>query len=176
VTDVDAAATRRAESLLVAGDGVTSWWSALLTAVVLVAAFGAAAGPLGAAAGLTTALVWYTLGTPYAIAAGHVLLVALYPGDVDPLAVVVVEAAFVTLLLAPLIRTAQPFRLIALTLSTAGLLGAIAWLTLESQSLWLAAALTVGALALGVYGWYRYGLVALGLVDDDRTHETTDDT
>jgi hypothetical protein len=175
VTDVGAATARRAGSLLVAGDGV-SGRSSLLTAVVLVGAFGVVAGPLGAAAGLTTALVWYALGTPYAIAAGHVLLVALFPGEIDPIAVVVVEAAFVTLLVAPLLRTARPIRLLVLTLSTAGILGAIAWLTLESQSPWLAAVLTVGVLALGAYGWYRYGLVALGLVDDEGAHETTNDS
>lgn len=176
MTDDATTAGGRVESLLVGSERIGSRLGAVATMAVLVAAFGLAAGPLGAAAGVTTALVWFVVGTPYAIAIGHVLIVALDPGGIDPATVAIVEAGFLVLLLAPALRTDAPVRALAGTIGSVAVLGGLAWAAVSSQSLWVAAGLTVGGLALASYGLYRYGLVTLGLVDDaepERPAETT---
>ncbi|MDG5760441.1 hypothetical protein QA600_13955 [Natronococcus sp. A-GB1] len=142
-------------------------WSTALGAVALVATFGAAAGPPGVVAGVATALLWYGFGTPYAVAVGHVLLLALFPDGIDPISFVIVEAGLVTLLVVPVLRSRAPLRTAAGTLLAVAGLGAVSWLAVVSLSLWQAAGVTAGAVALASYGAYRYGLVALGLVDDE---------
>lgn len=155
---------------------VSSRWSTVVVVLALVAAFGLAGGPLGVLAGATTALVWYVVGTPYAIAVGHVLLVAVFPGGIDPTAFAVVEVGFLVTVLEPAIRSEAPGRVGAVTLGAVLALGGLAWLVVRSQSLWLAAAVTSGGLALASYGCYRYGLVTLGLVEDpEAPHKDGDD-
>ncbi|MFU8866704.1 hypothetical protein [Natronococcus sp.] len=149
-------------------------WSAAFGAIALVATFGAAAGPLGVGAGIATILLWYGFGTPYAIAVGHVLLLALFPDGIDPISFAVVEAGLLALLVVPVLRTRAPLRTAAGTLLAVAGLGAVSWLAVVSLSLWQAAGVTAGAVALASYGAYRYGLVALGLVDDEPS-STTDE-
>ncbi len=149
-------------------------WSTALGAVALVATFGAAAGPPGVGAGVATLLLWYGFGTPYAIAVGHVLLLALFPGGIDPIAFALVEIGLLTLLVAPVLGTRSPLRTVAGTLLAVAVLGGVSWLAVVSLSLWQAAGVTIGAVALASYGAYRYGLVALGLVDDEPS-STTDE-
>ena len=175
MTDGESAAGGRVESLLLNRGQTDSRRLTGVAALAFVAMFGLAAGPLGVVAGITTALVWFAVGTPYAIAVGHVLIVALYPGGIDPVSVVIVELGFLILLLTSAVRASAPGRVVVWTLGTAAALGGVAWFAVRSQSLWLAAALTTGGLALASYGVYRYELVTLGLVDEsESTHDTTD--
>ncbi|AGB38641.1 hypothetical protein [Natronococcus occultus] len=148
--------------------------STAVGAVALVGAFGAAAGPPGIGAGIATILLWYGFGTPYAIAVGHVLLLALFPDGIDPIAFVLAEAGLLAVLVLPALQTRAPLRTAAGTLLTVAVLGGVSWLAVVSLSLWQAAAVTAGTIALAGYALYRYGLVALGLVDDDAS-STTDE-
>ncbi|TYL37861.1 hypothetical protein CV102_14105 [Natronococcus pandeyae] len=175
MTDGESATGGRVESLLLNRGQADSRRLTGVAALAFVAMFGLAAGPLGVAAGITTALVWVAVGTPYAIAVGHVLIVVLYPAGIDPVSIVIVELGFLVLLLTAAVRASTPGRVVGWTIGAAAGLGGVAWFGVRSQSLWLAAALTTGGLALASYGVYRYELVTLGLVDDSKsTHDTTE--
>ncbi|WP_306059815.1 hypothetical protein [Natronococcus wangiae] len=166
MTDGTPFADGRVGSRFAARNRTDSRWSAVVVAFVLVTAFGLAGGLLGGLAGATTVLVWYVVGTPYAIAVGHVVLVAVFHGGIDPIAFAVVEAGFLVMMLEPAIRSEAPGRVGAVTLGASVALGGLAWLVVRSQPLWLAAAVTIGGLTLASYGLYRYGLVMFGLVED----------
>ncbi|WP_290819285.1 hypothetical protein [Halovivax sp.] len=146
-----------------------------LAAATLVVAFGLVAGPIGVFAGIATVAIWYAVGVPYALAVGHVALVALVPGGIDPLSFALVEVGFVTILLA---SVADPDRrpIATVAIASAVALGGTAWLVLAFQPLWLAAAAQLGVLATVAYALHRYELVSLGLVTDDRESPGTDDT
>ena len=162
-------------------------WSTHISLAAIVVAFGAVAGPLGALAGIATALVGYLFGTPYALAAGHVALVASFPDGIDPLPFIIVEVTFMAVLLAP-IRWARSPRITLVALTSALTLAGAAWLVVDSQSVNMAAATVIVLLAIASYGLHRLELVRLGLVPDredgkqtrqtdtDRTAEPTTDT
>jgi len=132
----------------------------------LVVAFGLAAGLAGLGVALATIAIWYRAGTPYAIAAGHVLLVALAPEAFDIVSIVLVETAMIGLAIAPATWADWPVRIDLPTVVATLLLATVAILALRYQPLWIAGLLTVGALALASYALYRYSLVALDLIDD----------
>ncbi|SEP93351.1 hypothetical protein [Natrinema salaciae] len=142
-------------------------WPTVVALVAVVVAFGVAAGPLGAFAGLATALVGVLLGAPYALAAGHVALVGVFPGAIGLDSFVVVEVAFATLLVAPLGRTASPVRISLVAIASALALAGTAWLVGGSQSIPVAAAAVLCLLATAAYGLHRLELVRLGLVSTD---------
>lgn len=144
-------------------------WLTIASLAALVAAFGAVAGPPGLLAGIATAAVGYLLGPPYALAFGHVALVAVVPNGIEPLSVVPVEAAFVAVLLAPVRRTASPVRIALVAVASAIALAGTAWFVVDSQSVGLATATVLALVAFIAYGLHRYELVRLGLVptDDD---------
>ncbi|ELY62807.1 hypothetical protein [Natrinema versiforme] len=157
-------------------------WLTVGTFAILVATFTVVAGSLGALAGIATAVVWYVLGTPYALAVGHVALVASAPSGIDPLAVVIVEAAFIVVLLAPVRRTASPGRIALVAVASSVVLTGTAWLVADLQSIQLAATTVLLLFAITVYGCHRYELVRLGLVPNDdggssspATGESTDE-
>jgi len=139
-------------------------WLTTIALGLLVAAFAAAAGPIGALAGIATVLVGAVLGLPYMLAVGHLALLACFPDGIDPLSVAGVEAAFVVVLLTSLRRTASPGRIGAVTIASALSLSTAAWLVVRSQSTWLAAGTVLGLLAGAAYGVHRLELVRLGLV------------
>ncbi|WP_226042376.1 hypothetical protein [Natrinema sp. DC36] len=139
-------------------------WPTGVTLAALVVAFGVVAGPLGLLAGLVTALVGYVLGPPYALAAGHVALVAVVPEGSALSVVVLVEAAFVLVLLVPLRRGASPGRTALVAVTSALVLAGAAWLVLDTQSIGLAATAVLVLLGIGAYGLHRFELVRLGLV------------
>lgn len=142
-------------------------WLTVLAVVALVVAFGVAAGLLGLLAGLATAAIAYVLGLPYALAAGHVALIVTVPDGIDPFTLVLVEAAFMAVLLAPVRRTASPGRIALVAVTSVLALAGTAWLVVGSQSLWLAATTLLALLALTAYGIHRLALVRLGLVPTD---------
>lgn len=150
-------------------------WLTIASLAALVAAFGVVAGPLGLLAGIATAAVGYLLGPPYALAFGHVALVAVVPNGIEPLSVVPLEAAFVAVLLAPVRRTASPVRIALVAVASAIALAGTAWVVVDSQSVGLAAATVLALVAFIAYGLHRYELVRLGLVptDDDGTSPPT---
>lgn len=143
------------------------------TLAVVVAAFAGIAGPEGAIAGLVTGVLWYVVGTPYAIGGGHVALVVLFPDGIDPFSFALLEAAFVALVLVSGPRTSAraPIRYGAVVLASAGTLGGVTWyvLTLATRSLWVAATVLLATIACGTYVIHRYELVFV-LDRLERTH------
>ncbi|MFC4987828.1 hypothetical protein [Saliphagus infecundisoli] len=135
----------------------------LLGLAVVVAAYAVAVGPLaGIPAGLATAAVGYWLGTPYAVAAGHVLLLPIFPDGAHPLSVGLVEAGFLALLVFESPATPAPRRFATAGVAAAAGLGALAWGLGATQSVPVAAAVLLLAFGATVYGLHRYGLLATG--------------
>lgn len=135
----------------------------LLGLVAVVAAYAVAVGPVaGIPAGLATAAVGYWLGTPYAVAAGHVLLLPVFPDGAHSLSVAVVEAGFLALLVAEAAATPAPRRFAATGVAAAIGLGALAWGFAATQSVPIAAAVLLLVFGAGAYGIHRYGLLATG--------------
>ncbi|ELY78515.1 hypothetical protein [Natrinema gari] len=159
----DAPGSRRTVRAIVADRVPDRTVPRLLALAALVAAFTHAAGRPGAVAGIATAAVWDALETPSAIGVGHVALVGLVPAGIDPVSFALLEAGFVALVLASAPRTARDARIghAAAALVSAGGLGGLAWavLGLGGRPLWMAAVASLAALAGGVYGLHRYGLV-----------------
>lgn len=163
----DVSRTRsRLESLLTAPSQSRTRWPEHGATLGLLFVFGVGAGLPGLFVGVGIAAVWYVLGTPYAIAVGHLLLVPLFPSGIDVISVVLVETGFLILLVAPLIRTTAPLRVASIAIVTTLWVAGLAWLLLRWHPLWVVATVTVGQLGLACYGLYRYGLVSFGLVDD----------
>ena len=152
-------------------------WPTGVALGILVATFTLVAGPEGAVAGVATALTWVLLGLPYAIAVGHVVLVAAFPGGVDLASFLIVEAAFVLIVLVPVVRrAARPADAAVFLVSAVGLIGAT-WFAVQSQPLWIATGVVLTLFTLAAYTLHRYELVRLGLVTDDhptRSHPESD--
>ena len=138
----------------------------MVALAILTAALAILAGPTGAVAGLATALTWYGLGTPYALAAGHVVLAAAFPDGIDPGTFLLVELAFVAVLLAAVVRTATALRDIVVVLVSATAFVGTGWLVADAQSIWIAAGSLLLVVAFAAYALHRYELVSLGLVPD----------
>ncbi|ADB60099.1 hypothetical protein Htur_1208 [Haloterrigena turkmenica DSM 5511] len=133
---------------------------------VLTAALALLAGPTGAVAGFATALTWYGLGTPYALAAGHVVLAAAFPDGIGLETFLLVELAFVAVLLAAVVRTSTALRDAAVVLASAIAFVGTGWIVADSRSVWTAAGTLLLVVALAAYALHRYELVSLGLVPD----------
>ncbi|QCC60466.1 hypothetical protein NP511_00505 [Natrinema thermotolerans] len=142
--------------------------------LALALAFGAVSGPIGLLAGLGTAAVGYRLGPPYALAVGHVALVAVLPDGIEPVPFAIVEAAFLAVLLAPVLRVDRPRAIAGVAVVGAGALAGIAWLVADAHSTPAAAATLVAVLGVVAYGLHRYELVRLGLVPAHEGESTTD--
>ncbi|MFP9191308.1 hypothetical protein ACLI4Q_06570 [Natrialbaceae archaeon A-CW1-1] len=148
------------------GAQVRDYWLEAIACVLPIAAFTLTGGPVGFFMGVVTVAVWVTLGTPYALAVGHVGIVLTFTAGVDPITLIAIEVGFVALLISPLIRARIRLRSAAVSIAVvAGGVGLV-WLTLEAASLWLVAAVTVGFLAVVSYAIHRLELVTLGLVTD----------
>lgn len=144
-------------------------WPAAVALVVLTAVLALAVGPIGAVAGLATGLAWYASGTPYAVAAGHVVLASGFRTLLEPGTFAVVELAFLAFAAATTARTATLGRDVGVVLASGvGLLGVV-WIGVQSQPLWIAAGTLLVVFALVAYALHRYELVSLGLVPDDPT-------
>ena len=145
-------------------------WPVSLALALLGVALSTAIGPVGVVVAIVTAAFWYALGVPYALAAGHVALVAVMPGGLDPLAVIVAEAGFGALLATVAVRSTSPARVAAVALGGAVLAGVTIWIVLgttsTSTSIWIAAAAVCLVLATAGYTLHRFQLVRLGLVTE----------
>ncbi|WP_312907568.1 hypothetical protein [Natronosalvus caseinilyticus] len=146
-----------------------------LALVVITVAMGVVAGPLGAVGGGVTAVGWYLLGTPYAIAIGHVVLVVLFPDGLSPLSIVLLEAGLLTLVVAAATGERYPLRFAVTALVGVTVLGGLTAVLVRTQPFWLAALGLVVAAGVLAYGLHRVELVRLGLVTDP-VAETTDET
>ncbi|WP_323174547.1 hypothetical protein [Natrialba sp. PRR66] len=139
----------------------------VLSLGALVVAFTALAGHRGTIGALATAAVWYAVGTPYAIALGHVVLLTLAPASIDShfRALVGIEAAFVFLLLVAVPRTASGNRVrhAAAVLGGIAVLGVTAWTVWLplAQPIWVAAGAVFVVLACCGYVLHRYELVVV---------------
>lgn len=170
---VDRTRSYGTESLLLASNDGRAW-GGWIACIVLVIAFSIASGLWGAFAGATVTLVWLALGTPYALAAGFVLLLALTPEGIEPFSVLLIGTGFVALLLAPTI-TATASRAYAISAVSATVTaGAFSWLLLQSQPVWIVAVSLIGAFALATYGLHRYQRLRLGLLDDAEATDRDD--
>ncbi|MDS0475728.1 hypothetical protein [Natrinema sp. 1APR25-10V2] len=150
-------------------------WPTIIALGLLVAAFGAGAGPIGVLGGLATALIGVVLGPPYVLAVGHVALVACFPDGIDLVPVAGIEAAFGAVVLASLRRSTRPGRVGTVAIVSAFSLAAAAWYVTRPQATWLAAVAVLGLFAGATYGCHRLALVRLGLVstsDDASTADT----
>lgn len=156
------------ESRLLA-PGSDRHWSGWLAALVLVVTFGVAAGPAGAGVGVAAVAVWAALGTPYAIAAGVALLVAVTPDGVGPIAAAVAATGLLALVLAPVVTAGARLASGVAVVLTTGTLGSLAWLVVRSRPLWLGAVVLVGAGAVLAYGLDRYYRLRLGLLEEQRS-------
>lgn len=164
----------RTESSLLGRDGVQHW-SGWLAAVVVVGTFSISHGLGGLVAGLVTAVVWAALGTPSAIAAGTVLLIAQTPDGVDPLGAAVVAIGLFALVLAPAVTARDAAGYAAVAVLTTAALGVLAWLAVDPLGLWLTTVvLTLAGLtvAYGLHRYLRLRLGMLGRVEEQSTEDT----
>ncbi|MFP9193534.1 hypothetical protein ACLI4Q_18090 [Natrialbaceae archaeon A-CW1-1] len=134
----------------------------LVLTVILVAL----SGPFGLVAGLVTAATWYALGTPFAIAVGHIALVGLFPDGIGLVSFVLVETAFLAIFLTQARLVPSPVRFGGVALASLLLLGGGVWLGISVHSLWIGAGLFITLLVTGLYVVARYGRISLGLVPD----------
>lgn len=163
-------ARHRNDSLLVTAGADRRWgeWAVLL---VLVAVFAVVDPLLGTAAGLVTVTAWVALGTPYAVASGTLLLLALTPEGADLLTVTLVGGGLVALVVAPARSASQPLAYVTAVVFSVGLLGGLTWGLVVTRPLWLAAALVVGVGLLGLSLLSRYTQLRLGLLGEDTSSE-----
>lgn len=147
----------------------------LLGIAIVIAGLWAIADVVGLIAAAVIALVWYRVSALYAVAFGHAAFLVFAPtatlsGFTLSPELLIAEGGLLVLLLAPAMDADAPSSLVVVTV--AALCGLVAisvggyWWSTE---LWIAAAVLMGALVGGGYTLYRYELVRLDLVGDDRT-------
>lgn len=154
-----------AESLLFAPDkGQT--WTEWIGCVLFLTTFAIAGGPWGGLAGIAAIAVWFSLGTPYALATGVLLLMALTSNDIGSFSTLIIGLGLVALVLVPTVNATVP-RAYAITVVAATVtLGGLTWVLLQSQPVWITALLLLTAIAVSTYGLYRYQRLRLGLLDE----------
>lgn len=143
-----------------AGAGRT--WLGGLGVVTVSAALVWLAGPVGLLVGAAVAAGWYGLSGPFAVAAGHVLLLALLAGRPDPAGLLVLEAGFLAILAAPMAGLDDPVPPLAVTAGVGLVLGLLAWFGWTAwEPRWLVGVALVAVVAVALYGLHRYQVVQL---------------
>ncbi|MFC3959424.1 hypothetical protein [Halovivax cerinus] len=122
-----------------------------LALVIQAVALVTVVGPIGLAAVATSATAWLLRGAPYALAAGHVVLVPLLPATLDSLEILTVESGFVALLGLSLLRGPSPRRALAAAAGALVASGGAAWLVLSHGGRWHGA--LAGGLVLATIGY-----------------------
>lgn len=145
---------------------VSRSWLGGLGAVGVAAILGLIAGPLGFVAGGILLLCWLVVPTVFVFALGQLLVVAvLTEPSLETIALV--EAGFVLILLDSVPRV---WRRHVGMITIGGAVG-LSWMALgierQTDALWPAALVLVGAVALSSYMIHRYELVRLNLVEVD---------
>ena len=141
-------------------------WPEALVAALFVPAFALVAGPAGLVAGGVVLGTWYLLGTPYAIAIGHVAFVVATPAGGPIVDLALLWALFLALLVAPARRTPHLIAFGSSTILAVLALGALAWAVLQTGTTWIAAAVLVGGFALALYLLHRHELVVTDRVGE----------
>jgi len=136
-----------------------------LGVLVAASALAVTADQYGAVGGALLVLA-VVLPVPSAVALGHVLLVALNPDGLTPVAVVAVETG----LLAALVGAGPTqARDVFTALAGIGLVVGAVWANLRSgASPWISIGVLAFLVALGSYGLHRYELVRFDLVEADQ--------
>lgn len=122
----------------------------------LVVVLGVFADLPGIVGGLLVAAFWYAFGVPFALAGGHAVLVAVFPGELDLATLLVVEVAFVALLLSAALESDDPPQYVALTASILTGLVLVTGAVTVFGAIWLAATVLLSAIAALSYGIHRY--------------------
>lgn len=151
-----------AESTVLAPEGID--WPGMAGCALVIAGFGLVGGVPGLLAGAIAVGTWVALGTPSAIAAGHVLMPAIVGGMPNPADLVLLEVGFVTLILGSVSQSPSPGRFLAVTVATIVALGAVLWGALTVWPLWAATVTIVAASVVATYLAHRASLVRLDLV------------
>lgn len=157
--------SERTQSSLLSEDGLDL--GGLLACGLIIGSFGLILGPWGFLAGIITTIGWVVLGTPAAIAIGHVSMAAMLASVPSTPELLFLESGFIGLVLLPLWSTSAQRRLLVLTVTTIGLLGAILLIT---WVFWppFASAITVLLVITGaVYLIHRDAIVRLAEVSTD---------
>lgn len=139
----------------------------LLACLLIIATLGFVLETIGLAIGLSTTLIWFVLGTPYAIAAGHVLLAVVIDPTIALETLALLEVGFIALILAPVLRVPSLPQFMGVTLGSLAILALVGWITREMQSLWMSVLVVLSTLALLSYGLHRLSLVSLGKIDQE---------
>jgi len=144
-------------------------WLGLAALALAGAGFVLVDGPAGALAAGALAVVWYALPLPYAVALGHLLLLALVPEGTGITIRLPAEAGLLGMLLSETPTVGTPLRFGAAFLGTVAVLLGVAGAGFAAGGTGGAAlALTLVAASLG-YGLHRYELLRLGLLAPDET-------
>ena len=143
----------------------------VVAVAVLTAALSIGLGPLGVVVAVVTVGVWAVAPIPYAIAAGHIGLIALGPASLDPVAFVVVEAGFAATLLAATVRIPVPTvrdTIGAVAVAGVGLAiaGAVTLAAATALPTWAVAGVLFASLGTVAYAIHRYQLVQFGLITE----------
>lgn len=109
---------------------------------------------------------WAFAGSLYGFALGQILFVALDP-DLTLVQTAAVQIGLFGLLVAPGVRDAPIRTLVPYVVAVAGLVGVVASVRDTAGELWMAALALSGVVALASYGFHRYELVTLDLVEAD---------
>lgn len=138
-------------------------WLGAQGAIVVAASLFWAVGPLGLLAGGLVVVAWYLVPGPYAAAGGHVIALPLV-GTPEPGVLVALEAGFLAVLAAPVVRDEGTLRSFGTLAALSLVLGMIAWLGWATwHPRWLVGLALVSLVGLGVYGVHRYAVVTVEL-------------
>ncbi len=131
--------------------------------LVVLVGFWLPVGPLGVGLGLGVLVAWVALGTPVAIAVGHVFLAPVFPETLE--ALLVVEVGFVVLVLAPVISGRRLGRGVVRVVLALSLLGGLLWGSLAVVPLWVVPLVLLAAVGLASYGLHRLAWLRLGKIE-----------
>lgn len=138
-------------------------WLGALGVLVVAGSLLWTLGPVGLLLGGLVGLLWLTLPGPYAVAAGHVVLLPVVP-DPGLSLLVGLEAGFLAVLAAPFVREPDWFEPVVAIALAGPVLAAIAWTGWASwEPRWLAGLVLLVLVALGLYGIHRYSVLTLEL-------------
>jgi hypothetical protein len=156
--------TRRHDTaLLGAPDQLHERLAVGAAAVAVTLLFWFAAGLAGVGTALLALLVWYILGTPYALGTATVLVAPTVAGR--PVAFVALTAGLLVLTLVTIGLSPEPVRSTVFSTAVAGVFGICTWGLLAAGSLWVGAVGLVLVVGVASALLARYHLLVLGVVD-----------
>lgn len=149
-------------------------WPIGLAIFVSVTALASVLGPLGVVVAAVTIGLWALAPIPYAIATGHVALIALGPARLDPVDFVVLEAGFAALIVGslvdpsldqtPSLTNRDAIAVVAVAAVCLVIAGAVTLFAATTLPMWAVAAVLLASLGTIAYGIHRYQLVRFGLI------------